>query len=251
MQLKYFGANSWLVEWADTRILIDPWLVGDLVFAGQGWLFRGKHSQAITIPKAIDIILLSQGLEDHAHPETLEVLDRQTPIVASSTAAKVAARFGFQTIHTLKPGDRITLENLEIRAFPGAPVPQVENAYLLTDLNAGQKLYYEPHGFSDATVAQHAPIDVVINPIANLGLPLVGPIVQGAKMAPQLAQMLKPQYFLGTATGGDIAYDGWLASILQTEGSADELKHNLRTQGIQTQVIEPHPYQSLELNLKL
>jgi len=34
MQLTWFGANSWLLEWQQ-RILIDPWLVGSLVFGGQ------------------------------------------------------------------------------------------------------------------------------------------------------------------------------------------------------------------------
>jgi L-ascorbate metabolism protein UlaG (beta-lactamase superfamily) len=42
MRLIYFGANSWLIELGQQRILIDPWLVGSLMFGNLTWLFKGQ-----------------------------------------------------------------------------------------------------------------------------------------------------------------------------------------------------------------
>ncbi|NJL83206.1 MAG: MBL fold metallo-hydrolase, partial [Chloroflexaceae bacterium] len=67
MYLTYFDSNSWLIEIADQRILLDPWLVGSLTFGNMAWLFKGEKRTSRPLPEKIDLILLSQGLEDHAH----------------------------------------------------------------------------------------------------------------------------------------------------------------------------------------
>jgi len=40
MYLTWLDSNSWLIELAGKRILLDPWLVGDLTFGNLTWLFR-------------------------------------------------------------------------------------------------------------------------------------------------------------------------------------------------------------------
>ena len=64
MYLTYLDSNSWLVEMGGQNILIDPWLVGSLTFGNLDWLFKGSRPQERPIPEKIDLILLSQGLED-------------------------------------------------------------------------------------------------------------------------------------------------------------------------------------------
>ena len=44
MQLTYLDSNSWLMEISGKRILLDPWLVGDLVFGNLPWLFKGRKN---------------------------------------------------------------------------------------------------------------------------------------------------------------------------------------------------------------
>lgn len=83
MELTWYDSNSWLIEMGGQRILLDPWLVGDLTFGNTPWLFRGFRSQPLAIPENIDLILLSQGLEDHAHPPTLKELDKSWPVLGS------------------------------------------------------------------------------------------------------------------------------------------------------------------------
>ncbi len=252
MRLTYFGANSWLIELGQQRILIDPWLVGSLVFGNLPWLFKGDRAQPLaSIPDQIDLILLSQGLEDHAHPPTLEQLDKAIPVVGSPSAAKVVEQLGYNQVTALNPRQTFTLANqIEIRAMPGAPIGlQVENSYLLKHLDSNTTLYYEPHGFPPSELKDYAPVDVVISPIVNLELPLVGPIIKGNTTALQLAQWLQPQFFLPTAAGGDVTYEGFINSLLRTVGSVDELRSQLAQHNLLTQAIEPQPGEPLELAL--
>lgn len=252
MYLTYFGANSWLIELGKQRILIDPWLVGSLIFGNLPWLFKGTQTQPLaSLPDKIDLILLSQGLEDHAHRPTLEKLDKTIPVVGSPSAASVVRELGYSQVTSLTPGQTFTLANqIEIRALPGAPIGlNTENAYLVKQLEVGTTLYYEPHGFPAAEVKDYAPVDVVISPVVNLELPLAGPIIKGSKTALQLAQWLQPQYFLPTAAGGDVEYEGLIISWLHTVGSVDELRSQLAQHNLSTQIIEPKPREPLELTL--
>ncbi len=250
MHLTYFGANSWLLELGQQRILIDPWLVGSLVFNNLSWLFKGDRSNPLSfLPDKIDLILLSQGLEDHTHRPTLEQLDKTIPVVGSPNAAKVVEQLGYTQVTSLTPGQTYTLANqVEIRAMRGAPIGlQAENSYLLKHFNSETTLYYEPHGFPPSELKNYAPVDVVISPVVSMELPLVGAIIQGNKTAIQLAQWLKPQVFLPTAAGGDVAYEGLIISLLRTIGSVDELRSQLAQHNLSTEVIDPKPGEPIEL----
>ncbi|NJO70763.1 MAG: MBL fold metallo-hydrolase, partial [Oscillatoriales cyanobacterium RM1_1_9] len=56
MYLTWLDSNSWLLEMGQKRILIDPWLVGPLVFGNLPWLFKGERLQPRGIPESIDLI---------------------------------------------------------------------------------------------------------------------------------------------------------------------------------------------------
>ncbi|WP_088893563.1 MBL fold metallo-hydrolase [Leptolyngbya ohadii] len=250
MYLTWLNSNSWLIEMAGQKILLDPWLVGSLVFGNLSWLIKIDRLSELPIPDAIDLILLSQGLEDHAHPETLEQLDRQIPVVASPNAAKVVNRLGYQQVTALAHGESFTLANrLKIQAVPGSLVGPtlVENGYVLTDLQQGTSLYYEPHGNHAPMLKDLAPIDVVIAPIVDLQLPVVGAIIRGRKATVELAKLLKPKVILPTAAGGDVEMTGFLPKFLKAEGTAAELQSRLAAAQLTTQVIEPKPGSRFEV----
>ena len=96
----------------------------------------------------------------------------------------------------------------------------------------------------------YAPVDVVISPVVNLELPLVGAIIKGTT-ALQLAQWLQPQVFLPTAAGGDVEYEGLVNSLLRTVGSVDELRSQLAKNQLSTQVIDPRSGETIELKLEI
>ncbi|NDJ17480.1 MBL fold metallo-hydrolase [Myxacorys almedinensis A] len=252
MYLTWLDNNSWLIELSGKRILLDPWLIGDLTFGNLTWLFRGSRSCDRAIPENLDLILLSQGIEDHAHPETLKHLDKSIPVVASPSAATVAQSLGFLHVTALYHGKTFTLDDqIQILATVGSLVGPTtkENGYLLTALGTNTKLYYEPHGFHDPRLKDHAPIDVVITPQIDLALPVVGSIIKGKQTSLKLAQALNPQVMIPTAAGGDITFEGVLMSILNVFGSPDQLRHQLAQSDLATQVIELKPGISYEVNL--
>ncbi|NET37913.1 MAG: MBL fold metallo-hydrolase [Cyanothece sp. SIO1E1] len=170
MHLTWLDSNTWLLEISGQKIIIDPWLIGPLVFGNLPWFFRGERPQPRPIPQNIDLILLSQGLVDHAHPETLQQMDRNIPVVGSTSAAKVVQELGYTQVMSLAHGETFTLNQaVEIKAVPGSPVGPgvVENGYVLKHLRQGATVYYEPHGFHSPTLKEMAPIDVVITPIID------------------------------------------------------------------------------------
>ena len=250
MYLTWLDNNSWLIEMADQRILLDPWLMGPLVFGNLPWLIKGEHQQPRPIPEAIDLLLLSQGLEDHAHPETLRALDSTLPVVASPNAAKVVAGLGYAQVTALAHGECYTLHNrLQIQAVPGSPIGPllVENGYLLTDLATGSKLYYEPHGNHSPDLKPFAPVDVIITPVVDLVIPLLGPIVNGRASALQVVQWLRPKVLLPSAAGGDVTFSGLLVSLLRAEGSPADLRRTLAEQQLDTKVLTVRPGERLDL----
>jgi L-ascorbate metabolism protein UlaG (beta-lactamase superfamily) len=244
MYLTWLDSNSWMIELGGQRILLDPWLVGSLVFGNLPWLFKGDRPVPRSIPENIDLILLSQGLEDHTHPATLAAMDRGIPVVGSPNAVQVAQGLGYSQVTALAHGETITFANrIQIQATPGSPIGPFlrENGYLLRDLQEGTSLYYEPHGYHPSMLKELAPVDVVVAPVVDLTVPLLGPIIQGHKTALSAIEMLQPQVFIPTAAGGDVRFGGLINAVLQAKGSAAELQATLAQRHQSTQVLEPKP----------
>jgi L-ascorbate metabolism protein UlaG (beta-lactamase superfamily) len=252
MHLTWLDSNTWLIELAGQRILLDPWLVGELIFGNQKWLFQGTRSRDRAIPENLDLILLSQGLEDHAHPETLKHLDKSIPVVGSPAAAKVAQVLGFHQVTALPHGETWTHEQLKITAIPGSPIGPVarENGYLIQALDTGITLYYEPHGYHDDSLKDFAPIDVVITPLIDLALPVVGSVIRGRQSALDLAQLVKPQVIIPTAAGGDIEFNGLLMKVLKAVGNTNEFRAKLAQRRLMTRVVEPKPGDRIPISVK-
>ncbi|MBD0269825.1 MAG: MBL fold metallo-hydrolase [Cyanobacteria bacterium Co-bin8] len=241
MFATWLDTNSWLLEMAGQRLLVDPWLVGPLVFGNQEWLFKGERPRPLPDIGPVDLILLSQGLEDHAHPPTLKSLDKSIPVVGSASAAKVARALGYTEVTALAPGETFVLKDLvEIKAVPGSPMgPTVlENGYVLRDRISGHSLFYEPHGYNQPALQAEAPVDVVITPVLDLALPLIGPVIRGQKSALDLAERLQPQIILPTADAGEVQYQGLLLSLLKVIGSATAMQAELDQRGLKTQVLQ-------------
>jgi L-ascorbate metabolism protein UlaG (beta-lactamase superfamily) len=250
MYLTWLDSNSWLIEVAGKRILLDPWLVGSLMFGNAAWLFKSDRLTPREIPSNIDLILLSQGLEDHAHPATLKQLDRQIPVVASPSAAKLVNQLGYAQVTALNHGAVFTIANvLSIRAVTGSPTgpTTIENGYIIQDLQTGASLYYEPHGYHGKDLQKFAPVDVVITPTIDLKLPLVGTVIKGQQGAVQVAQWLQPKFIIPTAAGGDISFSGLLLKFLRAEGSVDSLRSLFAAHQITTEIIEPQPWERFEV----
>ncbi len=243
MKLTWLDSNSWLIELAGKQILLDPWLVGNLSFGNLPWLFQGTKTIDRPIPQNIDLILLSQGLPDHAHLPTLEVLDRSIPVVASPSAAKIVKELGYHHVRALAPGESYTFAEIEIKAVPGSPVGPgaIENGYIVRD--SAMSLYYEPHGYHSPSLAQEGKIDAIITPLIDLKLPLLGAVIKGQASALAVCELLQPKFIIPTAAGGDVKFEGILMSLLKAEGSIADFQVLLNSKSIKTEPIDPQPWQ--------
>ncbi|PSB01234.1 Zn-dependent hydrolase [Merismopedia glauca CCAP 1448/3] len=254
MNLTWLDNNSWIIEIGTKKLLLDPWLVEPLVFANLEWLFKGCRGQELVPPEGVDLIVLSQGLEDHAHRPSLKLLDRQIPVVGSPNAVKVVRELGFTNVTQLQHGETFNFDNqIEIVATRGSVVgaTTVENGYILKEIATDLKLYYEPHGSHPDNLQDFAPIDVVITPICDQKLPLVGAIIKGGDNALKMVQWLQPQVMLPTATSTEATYEGLIPAFLSEEGSIEGFRTSLAQNNLSTQVLTPKPLERLELNLAI
>jgi len=186
-------------------------------------------------------------------PPPLEALDRSIPVVGSANAAKVVEGLGYRNVTALGHGDTFTLgETLSIKAVPGSPIGPtlLENGYVLRDLSVGTSLFYEPHGFHQPSLQQEGPVDVVITPVLDLALPLIGPVIRGQNGAMELVSWLDPQVLLPTADAGEVEYSGLLLSLLKAVGGPEAMQEAIQAAGYSTQVLAPQVGQPLALALE-
>jgi L-ascorbate metabolism protein UlaG (beta-lactamase superfamily) len=237
----YYGANGWLIELDQTRILIDPWLNGNLTFPPGDWLIKGELSKQIDIPKEIDYILLTQGQPDHAHPPTLHKIDKGITVIASEAASNVVRQIGFTKINSLKPGETFKDGRINIQATSGASVPNIENGYIID--SGDDSIYIEPHGFLDKKIKPRN-IDLVITPVLDFSLPIAGKFIKGKTVLPELLKLFKPKLILASTTGGDITFTGIINNLIKVDGSVEDISLFKDTS---TNFINPEPLKKYEI----
>jgi len=92
-------------------------------------------------------------------------------------------------------------------------------------------------------------VDVVIAPVMDLTLPLVGAIIRGNQVALELAQQLRPQVMLSTAMG-DYEASGFLLQLVQAKGDIATFQQQLAQAGLPTRAMELPPQQAVTLPLE-
>ena len=117
------------------------------------------------------------------------------------------------------------ITRLSFEATAGAPVPQIENGYIVKD-DQDNGFYIEPHGYLDENLNKQN-LDAVITPTKNLELPLVGSFVKGADVIPKLINKFNPKFILSSTVGGDAKYSGFLNNFISVQDYEEELNCNL------------------------
>lgn len=245
---RNLGGNSWRMDFeaSNTTVLCDPWLVGSLTFGGLPWLYEGKKDTSglgLAAAEGTDILLLSQGLDDHAHIPTLELLPKTLPVIASPSAAAVATKLGFTQVVSLAPGKTWIQGDLHITATAGAlvgpPWSQRENGFILRERCAGgTSVYYEPHAsFDGADLARADDVDMVISPAAEIkfaGYPLVNGFTETRK----LLKLLRPQVLMPLANGA-IDQGGFMAALAVSTGNLATLERDVAECGLGVRFLNP------------
>ncbi len=189
--------GSYLLEFAGTRLLVDPWYYPRGVFNQReplGLTFR-------TLP-AIDAIVITHGHRDHLDPRALETLaDRRVPIVVAHGLAPVVAATGYDDVRELQSGETTHIGEVEIHAV-AADHPTAENGYVcrrgeVTVYAAGDTRYFD--GLEG--IARRFPrIDVALLPIG--GLRVLGFLTEmDAEDAARATSLLQPLRVIPTHYG--------------------------------------------------
>ncbi len=238
----YYGSSGWLLKFGDFSVLVDPWLTGPLSFPPGPWLIEGNLVSDLDVPKRIDLVLLTQGLADHSHPLTLKSLNKSIQVVGSASASAVAKKIGFINVIELRPGKVASFNGLTIEATAGAPVPNVENGYILSHLYGS--LYLEPHGYMDENIKPRK-LDAVISPVVDLRLPLVGSFIRGKSVLPKLISKFNPLTVFASTVGGNMEFTGFLNNLIRMDGSPIEAARTLKGN---ISLIDPIPGKTYLLN---
>jgi L-ascorbate metabolism protein UlaG (beta-lactamase superfamily) len=237
-----YEGNSWRVEFAysGVKILVDPWLVGNLAFGGLESIYCG--TKRIARPETIDIgqlaaetdfILLTMSIDDHAHRPTLERLPKTIPVIGSPSAAAVARNLGYTSVYEVDHGqERLICDGkLKVRATKGAlvgpPWSKRENGFVLSETGGGISLYYEPHAdYVASSVAEVGTVDVVVSPPSTQSL-LGYHLVKGATDNIPLLKMLRPKVVI-PLMNAEFDATGPLNSLLSETGGVEMLEKQLK-----------------------
>ena len=68
---------------------------------------------------------------------------------------------------------------------------------------------------------EERPVQTVITPVVDLGLPLVGNFITGASVMPDLISRFQPQQVLASTTGGDVRFSGLISKVLEAGGQSE------------------------------
>jgi L-ascorbate metabolism protein UlaG (beta-lactamase superfamily) len=122
-QLTWLGQAGFLLEAADRRVLIDPWL--------------SPHEASQVDPPAfeavseeIDWVLVTHEHEDHLDLAFLRRLAQHSPAARLLVPAPLAALAeGVLTLMLVSPGERFDLDGLELRVVPARHAVNVADGY--------------------------------------------------------------------------------------------------------------------------
>ncbi|GLC34554.1 hypothetical protein PLESTB_001248800 [Pleodorina starrii] len=257
------------------RVLIDPWFVGELNFSGAEWLYAGRkrvigRDTRVDMQQVLaetDVLVVTQGLDDHCHIPTLSaVANKAIPVVTNPDAAVRMRPLGFSNITVLKPGQATTVKGeagglLKIQATAGALVGPPWSArqlgLLMREVSPeGERpasLYFESHCDFDAAgltaglqacLGAGGHVDAVVSPVVSTLLG-VGPasyeLVQGGSNLVSLLRLLRPKVLL-PLLNHEMDASGPLTSIMWQRGDERTVAELLRREGLgDTRVEYPAP----------
>ena len=256
-EYTYLGGNSWFATFAASgvKVLCDPWLVGDLTFWDLPELYKGtkaslagREREWLERAKTADVILLSQGWEDHAHRPTLRLLPRHIPVVGSPAAAEVAKALGFTRVTGLRANASVEVTTREASderavsgrdarekllvvvaegASVGPPWSEREAGFFLADGARGARLYYEPHcSYVAASVRRGVAqvggrVDVCVTPVRSVDVAGFA-LVAGDGAAADLVETLGTPRLVVPLRNGELEQTGASVGLLGTDGTTGE-----------------------------
>jgi hypothetical protein len=202
--------SSWLLNWGETILVIDPWLIGSEV-DGFKWLNEQWHIKdpvAVNEISHYDGILISNPYSDHCHLDTLRKLNVNVPIVATEATCKRIKKEWKErqttSIGYLNQNNFTTFKNLKIAALKpaGKIIDPIYHSLLIC--NGNDAIFYSAHGIpltgEQLTMLKPFNIKLLATTFTWFKLPKImgGLVNPGYEAALKLADQLQAQYIINT-----------------------------------------------------
>ena len=245
--------QSWLFEVGNTRIALDPWLTDVLRFPAGAWMFeRRRHEPSAYTPDSLpplDALIISAHFGDHLHNETLEALDKSTPVYTTKQAAPRLERLGFRAVNILGHGMSIELgEDARLYGVsPGFPYTSNALGFVLEECASEARLYFEAHTTDEAVLdALPQPITVMMTPVESVKL-LGITFSMDAARALRSAKKLVPKFFLPTGVEPSRATGLFGNILIRCRGSIEDFDALLAESDLDTKLVNPCSGEGLTL----
>jgi L-ascorbate metabolism protein UlaG (beta-lactamase superfamily) len=248
--------QSWMFEGGGARVILDPWLMGDITLPGGKKVFQRQHCEPpACTPDALpplDGLLLSAPFGDHMHMPTLEALPRDLTVISNKHAAHRCRDLGFERLQIMKGGQSTHVgpeaAGLSLTAVtPAFPYAHNSLGFLIDAPSEGHRIYVETHVTSEARLrALGLRVDAFIAPVQSVRLMGVQ-FSMGAARTLRSVGILQPRYTLATGLNPHQA-TGLLPSLwLRCEGSVEDFAARLAETELETRFLHPAAGETVDL----
>jgi L-ascorbate metabolism protein UlaG (beta-lactamase superfamily) len=212
----------------------------------------------------INYIIITQGLDDHAHTPTLKKISKLKPnmqYVCPPSAVQIFEKCGIsqEKLIQITPGQQITIKNkkndaVEIRATTGAkvgpPWQANENGYLLRpkpkqSTSSKYSLYIEPHCMYENEELEKYTSDIVISPIKSQKI-FTYTLVDGGNKAASLCDTLDAKFLVPMANG-DLVQTGLLSNIINAKGTVEDMQQIRNNRKKSWEIVKVQPGKQFSL----
>ncbi len=225
--LRVDDFQSWAVTVDETRFLIDPWLTKHYELPGVPWLVHRSHTKLMVydlndIPE-VHGVFLTTHFADHLDKKTLQVLDRNIPIIGTKRACRIAQRLGFEDVRVLQAGNVQAVGNARITAIkPGFPYHHNSIGLLIEETTTGQRALFESHTCDEKELAKLGSVDALVTTVE--GVRLMGvQLAMDCDRALRSIEILRPSFVLPTGINPDET-KGLLMKFLKIENTLQEFE---------------------------
>ena len=155
MKIRWIGQSGYVIKTAHVEIFIDPYL-SDVVNRIAN---RPRLVKTPIIPSDIkaDVVVCTHDHLDHLDVDAIEEMDRDLFFATTMEGSGKLKEMGFSRVKTLKVGDKIQVNDVEIQAVYAAHTVEAFGVLLRAE---GKSLYFSGDTLYDeglCEVASHNP----------------------------------------------------------------------------------------------
>ena len=236
--------QSWRVDIAGRRVLIDPWLTTEMKYAF-GMATRRRAFSPPDSERQADLLILTAHFGDHLHPPSLELLPKTLSTWSTAAGCKRLKSLGFSQAQVAKPGQRIDLVPDASLTFVSPGFPFSASALGLVFQEGSTRAYLEAHVTTEARLEKLGPVDLLVSTAESVrlfGIQLSMDVKRAARMTVKSgARIMAPTGLHPQVT------KGLLPSMLSIRSEPEALQQELQRSGSSAQARWLKPGEAVEL----